>query len=352
MAMGGRKVFLSYCHESAEHDHRVQELVLGLRRAGFDCTFDLDLQAPEAGWLEWMKERLAAADRVLVVMSPNYGQERPDGQGGRKGLGSVFELTLLRNELYEGAMRTRRLVFVLLEETPDSVVPLEFRQFTRFRPDSPEGFEKLVQHLRGESPGQEPAGARMSQPTVRRRVGLGLLAALGLAVVVGVIGAQILPELLVSTPSRPVAEANTKPVPPAALPPPGPSAGQERGGRPAGSSTGQSSPLKGEVAPGPPNAMEPFHLEFELGDGESREFLGGSASVALAFHRLGEGEFPTLFLEVDGQPEQKELVLSSGASLPFQLRGKRYLVRAASIGASKRRAKVSVHELDTQEKEP
>src|ERR1017187_7582423 len=81
------RVFVSYAHDDAEHEDRVQKFWLFLREQGIDARLDLPAMEVRQDWAEWMTQQVRDADRVLVIASPAYkrraeGDARPDeGRG-------------------------------------------------------------------------------------------------------------------------------------------------------------------------------------------------------------------------------------------------------------------------------
>ncbi len=61
-------VFVSYSHESNEHDDWVAELANRLRDEGFDAVIDRFIPAPGEGWRKWMRDRVVQSEYVLLVV--------------------------------------------------------------------------------------------------------------------------------------------------------------------------------------------------------------------------------------------------------------------------------------------
>ena len=49
------KVFISYSHDSPDHEARVLELSDRLRKEGIDTILDQYESFPPQGWIQWMK---------------------------------------------------------------------------------------------------------------------------------------------------------------------------------------------------------------------------------------------------------------------------------------------------------
>ena len=74
MAAGPPKVFISYSHDSPEHEQRVLELANRLRRDGIDCTIDQYVVVPLEGWPRWMDKQIRDSDFVVMVCTETYYQ--------------------------------------------------------------------------------------------------------------------------------------------------------------------------------------------------------------------------------------------------------------------------------------
>src|ERR1022692_1993430 len=94
------RVFVSYAHDDAEHEDRVQKFWLFLREQGIDARLDLPAMEVRQDWAEWMTQQVRDADRVLVIASPAYklraeGDARPD-----EGRGLQWEARMIRDRFY------------------------------------------------------------------------------------------------------------------------------------------------------------------------------------------------------------------------------------------------------------
>jgi hypothetical protein len=94
------RVFISYAHESAEHEELVRRLWIFLRGCGLDARLDLPAADRRQDWAQWMTAEVVAADFVVVVASVAYRQRAEQGVGSGPGRGVQFEAALLRELLY------------------------------------------------------------------------------------------------------------------------------------------------------------------------------------------------------------------------------------------------------------
>jgi hypothetical protein len=65
------RVFISYSHDSLEHEQRVRALADRLRADGVETWIDQYIQDPEEGWVTRMRNEIKQADRALLVFHRN-----------------------------------------------------------------------------------------------------------------------------------------------------------------------------------------------------------------------------------------------------------------------------------------
>ena len=81
------KVFISYSHDTVEHQERVLGLADRLRADGIDAEVDQYNAAPPEGWPLWCERQIAAADVVLMVCTETYYRRVSGDEEQGKGLG-------------------------------------------------------------------------------------------------------------------------------------------------------------------------------------------------------------------------------------------------------------------------
>jgi len=62
--MGVPRVFISYSHDSPEHEDRLLALSDRLRQDGVDCRIDQYEQSPAEGWPKWCAGQVAQSRMV------------------------------------------------------------------------------------------------------------------------------------------------------------------------------------------------------------------------------------------------------------------------------------------------
>jgi hypothetical protein len=165
------RLFLSYSHDSAEHDARVLALAERLVADGCACALDQFEPNPAEGWPQWMDRQLDVADYVLVVCTPGYYSKAKAGPDARSGRGVKFESVLLLNELYSAGMWNERFLPVLFAEVPENLILRSLRGYTRYRIDYPEDYGALLRHVTSHSrprPAEQPDLPSVAQAVENR----------------------------------------------------------------------------------------------------------------------------------------------------------------------------------------
>ena len=85
------KVFISYSHDSPEHEERVLQLSNRLCNTGVDCNIDQYVESPPKGWSKWMFDQIDEAEFVLVVCTETYNKRFRGKDEPGKGRGVIWE---------------------------------------------------------------------------------------------------------------------------------------------------------------------------------------------------------------------------------------------------------------------
>lgn len=151
------RLFISYSHDSAEHEDRVLAFADRLRHDGIDALIDQYDTAPPDGWPMWMDRQIQKADFVALVCTETYlrrveGRELPG-----MGRGVLWEAKLIFNMLYPEDFNVQKFIPVLFAGGQSSYIPLPIRGSTYYRVDSAEGYEDFYRHLTGQPRHGKPA---------------------------------------------------------------------------------------------------------------------------------------------------------------------------------------------------
>lgn len=138
------RVFISYSHDSEEHENTVREFGTLLRsQLGIDAHLDKWYVNDRRDWSEWAIEQLESADYVLAIASPKF-RERADGRtAGPQGRGAQFEGAIMRNKMTQDrATWIRKILPVVLPgatiaDIPEFLLPYSATHYvvSRLTPD-------------------------------------------------------------------------------------------------------------------------------------------------------------------------------------------------------------------------
>jgi hypothetical protein len=146
------RVFISYSHDSTEHQQRVLALAERLRKDGVDAQLDQYVAGtPRKGWPRWMEDQLDWAQFVLVICTGTYqrrflGREEPG-----KGKGADWEGSLITLELYHARSDTSKFVPVLFDPEDNRFIPGQLSGHTHYLLNSEDNYAKLYDFLTGQA---------------------------------------------------------------------------------------------------------------------------------------------------------------------------------------------------------
>jgi hypothetical protein len=141
------RVFISYSHDSTEHEQRVLALANQLRADGIEAWIDQYVQDPEEGWIKWMRTQVKQAEKVLLVFTKTYQKRFEGDEEEGKGMGATFEGVIVTQALYESGGRNAKFRPVVFEVADERFIPLELRRFNRYRVDTPDHYQNLLRWL-------------------------------------------------------------------------------------------------------------------------------------------------------------------------------------------------------------
>jgi internalin A len=162
------KVFVSYSHDTVEHQERVLILADRLRADGIDAEIDQYNAAPPEGWPLWCERQIDAADFVLMACTETYHRRVKGDEEWGKGLGVVWEARIIRQLLYDAGAISDKFVPVLFSDTSPEQIPTPIKGWTRYVVDTENGYEDLYRRLTGQPRLLRPALGKI-QPLPTRR---------------------------------------------------------------------------------------------------------------------------------------------------------------------------------------
>jgi hypothetical protein len=164
------RIFISYSHDTVEHQERVLDLADRLRADGIDAEIDQYNSSPPEGWPLWCERQIAAADVVLMVCTETYHRRVSGNEEPGKGLGVVWEAQIIRAHLYDAGAVSDKFVPVLFSDALPKQIPTPIKGWTRYVVDTEDGYENLYRRLTGQPRLLRPAlGTIRPLPTRRRQ---------------------------------------------------------------------------------------------------------------------------------------------------------------------------------------
>jgi DNA polymerase III delta prime subunit len=161
------RLFISYSHDSREHEDRVRAIADRLREDGIDAIIDQYDTAPSAGWPMWMDREIQKADFVALVCTETYlkrveGRELPG-----KGRGVLWEATIIYNRLNAEDTTVQRFIPILLKGGTPSYIPWPARGVAHYQVDTDDGYEDFYRHLTAQPRHEKPGlGKLKSLPAI------------------------------------------------------------------------------------------------------------------------------------------------------------------------------------------
>lgn len=138
-------VFVSYSHDSSDHQERVLGLSERLREDGVETILDRYIEngSPPEGWPRWMLNGLDRATHVLCICTETYyrrfrGQDLPG-----KGKGVDWEGAIITQELYDERSVSSRFIPVLFTTSDKPSIPEPLRPQTFYLLNSEPSYEAL-----------------------------------------------------------------------------------------------------------------------------------------------------------------------------------------------------------------
>ncbi len=141
------KVFISYCHESKEHDRSVLALADRLCRDGLDCNLDQYEESPRQGWPRWMEQQIRNSDYVLVICTETYDKRAGGDETPGKGKGGRFESLLTYQEIYDNDSINEKFIPIIFDPNNTKFVPRPLKPFQYYDLNSNTGYKDLYRKL-------------------------------------------------------------------------------------------------------------------------------------------------------------------------------------------------------------
>ena len=123
--------FISYSHETPDHDARVLALADRLNAEGVNCEIDRYHVSPPEGWPLWMQRQVQDSDFVIAVCTATYERRFSDKEESGKGKGATWEGRSIHQLLYDAA-ENRRVIPVVFDHANVARIPFVLKSATYY----------------------------------------------------------------------------------------------------------------------------------------------------------------------------------------------------------------------------
>lgn len=142
------RVFVSFSHDSVEHEVQVRAFSTALSELGFSVFCDLDSQRPSRDWPDLVGRELLVADYICCVCTYAYRSHFEGESPTGRGRGVAYEGALIRQEIVLQAGHRARFLPVLFESAHASCIPAVLGEGTSIYFRWPNDGVRLVEQLR------------------------------------------------------------------------------------------------------------------------------------------------------------------------------------------------------------
>lgn len=139
-------VFISYSHDSPQHEARVLALADRLRADGVDAMIDQYQTAPPEGWQLWMEKQIRDAKFVLLVCTETYLRRVMKEDAG-KGLGVMWESEIIYSHLYNAGGINEKFIPIVFDRTDTKHIPTPLQPTTYYFVGDDAGYNSLYRRL-------------------------------------------------------------------------------------------------------------------------------------------------------------------------------------------------------------
>lgn len=164
------QVFISYSHDSENHQQNVLGLADRLRDEGVDCIIDQYEESPTEGWVRWAINRIEEAEFVLVVCTGQYNQLFAGKGKATEGQAANWQGAIITQAIYDSQANNTKFIPIALSTQDLTHIPIILRSATSYVVNTDEGYEQLYRRLTNQLATSMPAlGAIQQLPRLDRQ---------------------------------------------------------------------------------------------------------------------------------------------------------------------------------------
>ena len=163
------KVFISYSHDSIEHNDRVLDLADHLRKDGIDCNIDQYEQSPVGGWHKWRMKEIEESDFVLMICTPQYIQRFKGKESNEMIMGIPWEGAVVTRDFYSQVGQKSKYIPILFVEQDGYSLPNILRDDTHYLVTNSKGYELLYRRLTNQQEIPKPELGKLNTLSPRDR---------------------------------------------------------------------------------------------------------------------------------------------------------------------------------------
>jgi SEFIR domain len=151
MAPSPSRAFISYSHDSTEHEELVLRFARRLRKDGVDAQIDQFVGGrPTEGWPRWMLDKLDWAEFVLLICTETYYRRFRGHEVLDRGRGVDWEGQLITLEIYNAKSRSTKFVPVIFGSKDKRFIPEPLSDHV-YCLDSEKNYQELYGFLTGQA---------------------------------------------------------------------------------------------------------------------------------------------------------------------------------------------------------
>jgi hypothetical protein len=144
-------VFISYSHDSREHEARILQIADGLRSIGIDVSIDRYQTEPSEGWQLWMETRIHHASFVLLACTEQYLGRIMREQSPGQGPDVLWEAPIIHSYLYDAGEVNEKFIPIVFGRDGIQFIPRPLESTSFYDLGTHEGFGDLYDRLIGGS---------------------------------------------------------------------------------------------------------------------------------------------------------------------------------------------------------